>query len=88
MRAGPGVTLLFLPEFAPHEIRGSGRGNGTIRMKVGLRLLLLTAALALGLSACGVKGPLEPPPGATPPPAPGPDGKVPHQPFPLDRILQ
>ncbi|WP_428031879.1 LPS translocon maturation chaperone LptM [Ancylobacter sp.] len=54
--------------------------------------LALSGALALG--GCGVKGPLEPPPGS-PQTHPGPDGKVPkdtgpvkpNQPFILDGLL-
>lgn len=54
--------------------------------------LLLGSALALG--GCGVKGPLEPPPGSALG-TPGPDGKMPkdtgpvkpNQPFILDGLL-
>lgn len=54
--------------------------------------LVLSGALALG--GCGVKGPLEPPPG-TPLGTPGPDGKMPKdtgpvkpdKPFFLDGLL-
>ncbi|MCK0197846.1 lipoprotein [Ancylobacter sp. 6x-1] len=52
--------------------------------------MMLGAAAALG--GCGVKGPLEPPPGSV---QPGPDGKPgkdpgiqkPHKPFLLDPLL-
>lgn len=60
------------------------------------RTFALTLALggALALGGCGVKGPLEPPPGS-PQTQPGPDGKVPKdtgpvkpkQPFILDGLL-
>jgi len=60
----------------------------------------LAASLALGLAACGRKGPLDPPPGATPAagkaagtePAIGPNGlprapKGPNKHIPLDNLL-
>ncbi|WP_371347986.1 lipoprotein [Ancylobacter sp. IITR112] len=60
------------------------------------RTFALTLALggALALGGCGVKGPLEPPPGS-PQAQPGPDGKVPKDtgpvkpktPFILDGLL-
>lgn len=60
------------------------------------RTLAVTLALggALALGGCGVKGPLEPPPG-TALGTPGPDGKMPKdtglvkpkQPFILDGLL-
>ena len=68
-----------------------------------LRLVLigaLAASLALGLAACGRKGPLDPPPGAMPAagkaagnePAIGPKGlprapKGPNKHIPLDNLL-
>ncbi len=53
---------------------------------VSIAITLLVAASA---SACGVKGPLEPPPGATNEAAP-PDqsNNRPHQPLILDRLLR
>ena len=54
-----------------------------------LRALAIVVAAALlvgGLSACGVRGPLEPPPGAVDAnPAPG--ATKPHDPFVLDPLL-
>jgi predicted small lipoprotein YifL len=70
------------------------------RLRRPLRLAAL-AALVFALAACGVKGPLEPPPGATPAQttaAPSPDApslrarrppppERPDQPFVLDSLL-
>lgn len=49
--------------------------------------IVIAAALLVGsLSACGVRGPLEPPPGAVDSnPAPG--AKKAHDPFVLDPLL-
>lgn len=60
------------------------------------RRLILAALFAagLGLAACGVKGPLEPPPDVEPsevrdpsPRTPPPDGAAPDRPFILDGLL-
>jgi predicted small lipoprotein YifL len=51
-------------------------------------ILMLVAAIALALTACGVRGPLEPPPGATDDSyAVAPDQPKPHKDFVLDGIL-
>ncbi|GAB4071239.1 lipoprotein [Ancylobacter sp. Lp-2] len=66
------------------------------RLPAALRLLpaLLALGGALAMAGCGVKGPLEPPPG-TALGTPGPDGKMPkdtgpvkpNKPFILDGLL-
>ena len=56
-------------------------------MQSGIRLTVLMVALALGLAACGVRGPLEAPAGAVAQPAPAPGEPKPHDPFPLDPLL-
>jgi len=40
------------------------------RLSVRIALAVLVTAIALGLSACGRKGPLDPPPSAAVPPPP------------------
>ena len=57
-----------------------------------LGVLLVAFAVLLGLSGCGQKGPLEPPPSAATPqaegqPAPPPPPKAPNEPFILDPLL-
>jgi predicted small lipoprotein YifL len=54
-------------------------------------LLVALIVSAIGLSACGRKGPLERPPGAQTADAQAADGKSPskpNRPFILDRLLQ
>ena len=47
--------------------------------------LILCAGLVLGATACGVKGPLEPPPGEQNEASPqDQSGKKPHRPYILD----
>ena len=54
-----------------------------------LRLISVVAIIALGLTACGVKGTLEAPPEAKQAePAPDADGKKPHKPFVLDGLIR
>ncbi len=51
-------------------------------------ILMLLAAVALALTACGVRGPLEPPPGAAEEfGAVEPGQSKPHKDFVLDGIL-
>ena len=51
-------------------------------------ILMLLAAVALALTACGVRGPLEPPPGAADDSdAVEPGQAKPHKDFVLDGIL-
>ena len=53
-----------------------------------VKIVLVMVLVSLGLSACGVRGPLQPPPGAVDEPAPDPKtGEKPHKPFILDGIL-
>ena len=53
-----------------------------------LGILMLLAAIAIALSACGVRGPLEPPPGsADEPAAVAPAAPKAHKDFVLDGIL-
>ncbi len=51
-------------------------------------ILMLLAAVALALTACGVRGPLEPPPGASDESGAVEPGQAkPHKDFVLDGIL-
>ena len=53
-----------------------------------LLALCLVGGLTVGLNACGVKGPLQPPPGEVNEVAPqDQSGRKPHRPFILDGIL-
>ncbi|MCF6198142.1 MAG: lipoprotein [Hyphomicrobiaceae bacterium] len=56
--------------------------NKAARIAIGLLFLA-----SLGLSGCGVKGPLERPEGSPKQATAGPDGKKPHKGFVLDRLL-
>ena len=56
--------------------------NKAARIAIGLLFLA-----SLGLSGCGVKGPLERPEGSPKQTVGGPDGKKPHKGFVLDRLL-
>ena len=58
-------------------------------MTKALRLITILALVGFGVSACGVKGALEAPPGTKKAePAHGPDGKKPHKPFVLDGVIR
>jgi predicted small lipoprotein YifL len=50
-------------------------------------ILMLLTAVTLALTACGVRGPLEPPPGATEEGAVEPGQPKAHKDFVLDGIL-
>lgn len=66
-----------------------GPAMGWREMSNILRLMIIAVILGFGLSACGIKGPLELPPEAKQAkPAPGPDGKKPHKPFVLDGLIR
>lgn len=66
-------------------------------MQSPLKIVTLAAIAALALAGCGVRGSLEPPPGATPDPTAKansgmgkPEGSTgsPHKPFILDDLLR
>ncbi len=70
---------------------GTGKSDGQEQepqMNNALRIAMAMAFLAtLGLSGCGKKGQLQKPADAPKEAPVGPDGKKPHRPFVLDRLL-
>jgi predicted small lipoprotein YifL len=57
-------------------------------MTKALRVLFLLMLGAIALSGCGVRGPLEAPPGTPPEVTAKPGQPPPHKPFVLDPIIQ
>ena len=58
-------------------------------MSKALRLITILGLVGFGLTACGVKGPLEAPAGAKKAErVDGPNGKKSHEPFVLDGLIR